>query len=209
MAAIYDGFVNGDPAKEPRIVFNGLVGNIKPFYSTNFQTLQAGDLFMLAGKVSTMGVQTTASQTFSTDALEVTLNPESSVASFRSSRPGTINFDLGMVGGQMNMGSANGVTRVIIDGLTNFNGTGVGLAVVGRPVQEAAAAAAAASNSTNLKAASNFSEQFTFTRNKSETSSVSVIMDEGASTQKENKNSNSSKGGTSCSEDDKSVECKN
>ena len=51
------------------------------------------------------------------------------------------------------MGSANDVTRVIIDGLTNFNGTGVGLAAVSRPIQEAAVAA---SNSSNVKAASNY-----------------------------------------------------
>jgi hypothetical protein len=176
VAAIYEGFVNGVAANEPRIIFDGLVGNINPFFSTNFQTLQAGDLFMLAGKVSTMGVVTVASQNYSTDALSVSLDPTNPVATFKSAR-GTINFDVSRVGGQFNLSSDAGVSRVIIDGLTNFTGTGVGLASVGSPVQEALAASAAAarSSSGNLDVVARFDRQVTIQRDGA-TSSVKVSM---------------------------------
>jgi hypothetical protein len=141
VAAIYEGFVNGIAANEPRIIFDGLVGNIFPFYSTNFQTLQGIDQFMLAGRISTMGVITVESQNYSTDAFSVTLDPSNSVATFKSNR-GTINFDVSQVGGQFNMSSDTGVVRVIIDGKNNFTGSPSGLAKVSLPVQEAAAAAA-------------------------------------------------------------------
>jgi hypothetical protein len=177
VAAIYEGFVNGIAANEPRIIFNGLVGNINSFYSTNFQTLQAGDLFMLAGKVSTMGVVTVASQNYSTDALSVSLDPINPVATFKSAR-GTINFDVSRVGGQFNIGSDAGASRVIIDGLTNFTGTGVGLASVDSPVQAALAAreAAARSSSGNLDVVARFDKQVVKQREVSTSSSVSVSM---------------------------------
>jgi hypothetical protein len=178
VAAIYEGFVNDVAANEPRIIFDGLVGNIYPFYSTNFQTLQAADLFMLAGKISTMGVITVDSQNYSADAFSVTLDPSNSVATFKSTR-GTINFDVSLVGGQFNMSSDTGVARVIIDGLNNFTGQGIGLAAVSLPVQEAAAAAAAAAaaGGGNLSTTVKFDKQFTIKRDTGSLSSVSVTMD--------------------------------
>jgi hypothetical protein len=177
VAAIYEGFVNGVAANEPRVIFDGLVGNINSFYSTNFQTLQAGDLFMLAGKVSTMGVVTVASQNYSTEALSVTLDPSNPVATFRSAR-GTINFDVSRVGGQFNMSSDAGVRRVVIDGLTNFTGAGVGLASIGNPVQEAAAARAAAARAGggNLDVVARFDKQVTTQREVGASSSIKVSM---------------------------------
>jgi autotransporter-associated beta strand protein len=177
VAAIYEGFVNGVAANEPRIIFNGLVGNIKSFYSTNFQTLQAGDMFMLAGKVSTMGVVTTASQNYSTEALSVTLDPSNPVATFKSFG-GTINYDVSRVGGQFNLSSDAGVSRVIIDGLTNFTGTGVGLASVRSPVQEALAARAAAARAGggNLDVVARFDKQLSLQRENGASSSVKVSM---------------------------------
>ncbi|WP_114652555.1 autotransporter-associated beta strand repeat-containing protein [Polynucleobacter necessarius] len=207
LAAIYDGFVNGDPAKEPRIIVDGLVGNLNPFYSINFQTLRAGDLFMLAGKISAMGVKTIAAQNYSTDAMTVSLDSVNSVATFRSSRPGTISFDLSMVDGQMNMGSATGVTRVIIDGLTNLTGRGVGLAAVGFPVQETAAvaAAAAAAGGGNLTATAQFGKQFVMNRDLSDASSVSVVMDENI--QDPGSDNNQLKKALNCREELDSPEC--
>ncbi|MBU3612044.1 autotransporter-associated beta strand repeat-containing protein, partial [Polynucleobacter sp. MG-27-Goln-C1] len=203
VAAIYGGFVNGDASKEPRIIFDGLVGNINPFYSTNFQTLQAGDLFMLAGKISTMGVKTIATQSYSTDAMTVSLDSNNPIATFRSSQPGTINFDLSMVGGQMNLGSATGVTRVVIDGLTNFTGTGVGLTAVGFPIQEAAAAAAAAAaaGGGNLTATAQFGKQFGMSRDISDESSVNVIMDENVRDEDRKQSANA------CGKDEDQPEC--
>ena len=175
VAAIYEGFVNDVAANEPRIIFDGLLGNIYPFYSTNFQTLQAADLFMLAGKISTMGVITVDSQNYSTDAFSVTLDPSKSVATFKSTR-GTINFDVSQVGGQFNMSSDTGVVNVIIDGKNNFKGDPPGLAKVSLPVQEAAAAAAAA-NGGNLSATNKFDRQVSLRRDTGSSSSVSVTMD--------------------------------
>jgi autotransporter-associated beta strand protein len=175
VAAIYEGFVNGVAANEPRIIFDGLVGNIFPFYSTNFQTLQGKDQFMLAGKVSTMGVITVESQNYSTDAFSVTLDPSNSVATFKSTR-GTINFDVSQVGGQFNMSSDTEVVRVIIDGKNNFKGSPPGMARVSRPVQEAAAAAAAA-NGGNLSTTNKFDRQVSLKRDTGSSSSVSVTMD--------------------------------
>jgi hypothetical protein len=177
VAAIYDGFVNGVAANEPRIIFNGLVGNVNAFFSTNFQTLQAGNLFMLAGKVSTMGVVTVASQNYSTDALSVTLDPSNPVATFKSFG-GTINYDVSQVGGQFNLSSEAGVIQVIIDGFTNFTGPGVGLASVRFPVQEAAdaRAAAAAAGGGNLDVVARFDKQISMQRDAGSSSSVSVSM---------------------------------
>jgi hypothetical protein len=176
VAAIYEGLVNGVAANEPRVIFDGLVGNINPFYSTNFQTLQGRDSFMLAGKVSTMGVVTVASQNYSTEALSVSLDPSNPIATFKSTS-GTINFDISQIGGQLNMGSEAGVVRVIVDGLNNFTGQGIGLAAISLPVQEAAAAAAAAAGGGNLSTTVKFDKQFTLKRDTGSSSSVSVTMD--------------------------------
>jgi hypothetical protein len=157
---------------------------------------------MLAGKISTAGVKTVATQSYSTDALTVSLDPSNSVATFRASQPGTINFDLGMTGGQMNMGSATGVTRVIIDGLTNFTGTGIGLASVGFPVQEAASASSAASNSMNLENAAQFKQQVGSLRGQSDSSSVSVAMDENVREEGRKQSANT------CGKDEDLPECR-
>jgi hypothetical protein len=183
IAAIYNGFVNGVAANEPRIIINGLVGNLNAFYSVNFQTLQAANLFMLAGEISTMGVNTVDMQTYSSNDLTVTLNLLNNIATFRSTRPNYINFDLTMIGGEFNMSSEPGVVQVIIDGLTNFTGSGINLAPVRFPVQEAAAAraaaaaaAAAASNTSALDVTAQLRRQFEMTRNKSDSASVQVSM---------------------------------
>jgi hypothetical protein len=182
IAAIYNGFVNGISANEPRIIINGLVGNTGAFHSVNFQTLQAANLFMLVGEISTMGVNTVDMQTYSSNALTVTLNPLNNIATFRSTRPNYINFDLTMVGGEFNMSSDPGVVQVIIDGLTNFTGSGVSLAPVRFALQEAAAARAAAaasaagSNTNPLDVTAQLRRQLEITRNKSDSASVQVSM---------------------------------
>jgi autotransporter-associated beta strand protein len=184
VAAIYDGFVNGDPTRQPRIIIDGLVGNTSPFHSTNFQTLQAADIYMLVGEISTMGVTTVETQTYSADALTVALNPNNPIATFRASMPGWILFDLSMVGGEFNMSSEAGVIRVIIDGLTNLRGPGIGLAPVSYPVQEAAAAAEAAAKAAaastgggNLDVTVKFKQLFVVERDL-QPASVSVLMEE-------------------------------
>jgi autotransporter-associated beta strand protein len=180
IAAIYNGFVNGVVANEPRIIINGLVGDSSAFHSVNFQTLQAADLFMLVGEISTMGVNTVDMQTYSSNDLTVTLNLANNIATFRSTRPNYINFDLTMIGGEFNMSSDPGVVQVIIDGLTNFTGSGINLAPVGFPLQEAAAAraaAAAAANTGALDVTAQLRRQFEITRNKSDLASVQVSME--------------------------------
>jgi hypothetical protein len=185
IAAIYNGFVNGVLANEPRIIINGLVGNTSAFHSVNFQTLQAANLFMLVGEISTMGVNTVDMQTYSSNALTVTLNPANNIATFRSTRPNYINFDLTMIGGEFNMSSDPGVVQVIIDGLTNFTGSGINLAPVRFPLREAAAAraaaaaaaAAASSSSGILDVTAQLQRQFEITRNKSDLASVKVSME--------------------------------
>ena len=211
IAAIYNGFVNGVSANEPRIIINGLVGNNSAFHSVNFQTLQAANLFMLAGEISTMGVNTVDMQAYSSNALTVTLNPLNNIATFRSTRPNYINFDLTMVGGEFNMSSEPGVIRVIIDGLTNLRGAGIGLAPLGYPIQEASAAAelaatlaakaaAAASGGGNLDVTAKFKQQVLIERDL-EPSRVSVLMDELVRGEEKSKKS------TNCPEQANVAEC--
>ena len=150
VAAIYNGFVNGDPLKEPRVIFTGLVGNLNSFYAVNFQALQAGDVFALkpsAGVISVVGVQTVDTQNYSSN--QMVINAPSitnTISTFRASQPGNIRFDVGAVGGISNIIADSAVTRIVIDGLTNFT-NGIGLPSISFPVQEAAAAAAAAAAS--------------------------------------------------------------
>jgi hypothetical protein len=156
VAAIYNGFVNGDPQKEPRIIVTGPIGNLRSFYSLNLQTLQAGDVFALkptAGVISIVEAETVATQNYSSG--QMNINAESlsnTISTFRASQPGNINFDIGTSGGLPNIRAGSSVTKIIIDGLNNFTG-GIGLPAVSRPIQEAearrrAAAAAAAASST-------------------------------------------------------------
>ena len=148
VAAIYPGFVNGDLTKMPVISFNGLVGNIYPFYSANIQTLQAGDLFALTpatGVINvTGGVETTANQNFSSAQIALTANPTLNNVVFKSMAGGSgnINFDISKIDGKFDM---TGKVAVVIDARTNFVGGGIDLLGVRYPVAEAEAAAAAAS----------------------------------------------------------------
>ena len=148
VAAIYPGFVNGDLAKMPIVTFNGLVGNILPFYSANIQTLQAGDLFALTpatGVINvTGGVQTTANQNYSSAQIALTANPTLNNVVFKSMAGGSgnINFDLSKIDGKFDM---TGKVAVVIDAKTNFTGGGIDLLSVKFPVAEAEAAAASAS----------------------------------------------------------------
>jgi hypothetical protein len=105
------------------------------------------------------------------------LDPSNPVATFKSAR-GTINFDVIRVGGQFNLSSDAGVSRVLIDGLTNFTGTGVGLASVGSPVQAALAARAAAARAGggNLDVVARFDKQVAAQREVGSSSSVKVSM---------------------------------
>jgi autotransporter-associated beta strand protein len=204
MAAIYRGFVNGDPAKEPLIILRGLAGNLNPFLSTNFQTLELGDVLALAGKISSPGVTTTASQNYSTDKMIAAADTASSVAIFKSIGKDYLNFDLSKVGGANNFTSESGVSRVIIDGRTNFTGGGVGGVSIGFPVQEAeAAAAAAAQSGGNTANVSKFVRQLALNRAYKDDSSVSVVMDESVQEVSKEK-----KAGANCREEEKQVECK-
>jgi hypothetical protein len=147
VASIYEGFADPGSANEPIIRFNGLVGNIYPFYSANIQTLQYRDRLSTSLDVGGLievkgGVQTLAEQNYSTAQMNITPDTTTGATTFRSSQAGQINFDISKVDGQFNV---VGTSRLIIDGETNFTGTGIGLTGVSLPVQEARAAAAASS----------------------------------------------------------------
>ena len=199
--------MNGDPNRQPRIIFDGLVGDASPFYSTNFQALQSANIFMLVGEISTMGVTTVETQTYNANALTVALNPNNPIATFRASTPGWILFDLSMVGGEFNMSSEAGVIRVIIDGLTNFRGVGNNLAPLSYPVQEARAAAEAAAKAAAastgggaLDVTAKFKQLFVVERD-NQPASVSVSMDENV------KGKTKPKESVSCTENTASGEC--
>jgi hypothetical protein len=146
VASIFEGFADPGSANEPIISFNGLVGNIFPFYSANIQTLQYRDgieRLAVGGLIEVKGgVQTLAEQNYSTAQMNITPDTTTGATTFRSSQAGQINFDISKVDGQFNV---VGTSRLIIDGETNFTGTGIGLTGVSLPVQEARAAAAASS----------------------------------------------------------------
>jgi autotransporter-associated beta strand protein len=210
IAAIYIGLINGteNQAIIPRVTLAGLVGNITPFYSTNFQAISSVSSLSLSpataalsGVVSVVGVETTATQTYSAEQIAVLAGGNSTVATFRASQPGNILFDTKMIGGSMNMTADGAVTSIVIDGLTNFTSASAGFPGVRFPVREreaaAAAAAAAASSGGNLVAASKFERQLSLAENKNRESSVTVVMNEGATTK-----------GNSCGEEEKTVECK-
>jgi hypothetical protein len=99
------------------------------------------------------------------------------------------------------MSSDPGVILVIIDGLTNFTGRGVGLAPVRFPLQEASAEAEApGSYSGNLEASGKFNQQFVFKRDL-KTSRVSALVNE--SIKDEEKSNNA----TNCSETVNLLDC--
>ena len=189
VAAIYNGFVNGDPQKKPRVTFTGLVGNLNSFYSFSAQALQAGDVFALnkptAGVISVVGVQTTQTQNYS--AGQMVINAPSSsntVSTFRSSQPGNINFDIGTSGGVSNITANAAVTKIVIDGLNNFIG-GIGLPSVSFPIQEAAAeaaraSAAAASSGGNWAATTHVDNVLSNGMSSESRATVSVSMTEAA-----------------------------
>ena len=153
IAAIYNGFVNGDPNKEPRVILNGLVGKVIPFYSVNLQAVSADDVFALnpsVGTISVVGVETTATQNYSANQVAIMAGGTSTVATFRASQPGNIVFDTGKVNGAFNVTADGAVTGIIIDGVTSFT-SGIKLPGVRFPVREAEAARAASGG--NLAAA--------------------------------------------------------
>lgn len=203
MAAIYRGFVNGDPVKEPLIILKGLAGNLNPFLSTNFQTLELGNVLALAGKISSPGVTTTATQNYSTDKMIATADASSTIATFRSTGKDYLNFDLSKVGGASNFTSESSVSRVIIDRKTTLTGGVCGVSI-GFPVQEAEAAAAAASQSGgNMATVSRFDRQLALNITYGDNSSVSVVMDDNVQEASKEK-----KMGADCGEEEHHVECK-
>ena len=218
LAAIYVGVINGteDQSIIPRVTVNGLVGNVTPFYSTNFQALSAPNLSSLtpasvglAGTVSVVGVETTNTQNYSAEKIAVLAGGNSTVATFRASQPGNIDFNTALVGGSMNMTAESAVTGVVIDGLTNFTSASAGFPGVRFPIREAeaaaraAAAAAASQSGGNLSNVSKFERQLALRNTYEDDSSVTVQMDE--SVQQPSKESINSS--VDCSEEQGNVEC--
>jgi hypothetical protein len=182
------------------------VGNVIPFYSTNFQAISAISISSLtpataalSGVVSVVGVETIATQNYSADKVAVLSGGNSTIATFRASQPGTINFDTGIVGGSLNMTADSAVTGIVIDGLTNFTSAIAGFPGVRFPIREAEAAAAAAAASAsggNLVVASKFARQLRISEKTTQDGSVTVVMDE------------SVRGSvSSCDENTNTVEC--
>jgi hypothetical protein len=181
---------------------NGLVGNIIPFYWTNFQAISVASIDSLdpklTGIISVVGVETIATQNYSADKVAVLSGGNSAIATFRASQPGTINFDTGIVGGSFNMTADSAVTGIVIDGLTNFTSAIAGFPGVRFPIREAEAAAAAAAASAsggNLVVASKFARQLRISEKTTQDGSVTVVMDENV------------RGSSSCDENTNTVEC--
>lgn len=75
------------------------------------------------------------------------------------------------------MSSDTGVSRVVIDALTNFGGTCVGLASVGNPLKEPAVARAAArAGGGNLELVARFNKKVAMQQAVGASSSVNVSM---------------------------------
>ncbi len=187
VAAVWRGIVDNTISETiPVINFNGPVGNLRPFYSTNFQTLQLTDINggtkSVAGVITVKeAVQTTAEQNYSTDKMNVSGGASGSMT-FTSTRGGQINYDVSRVNGQFNV-VGDGSTRVIIDGNTNFTGTGVGLSGVSRPLIERreaqlAAQRAAAASGGNLQTALKISNILSLNEIPSARGGVTVVMDD-------------------------------
>jgi hypothetical protein len=146
VASIFNGFAETDADPNyPIVSFKGAVGSIYPFYSANIQTLQFRDRLStsldIGGIINVVsGVQTATDQNYSTGRMDIVADSLTLATTFKSSQTGMINFDVSKIGGQFNV---NGTGRMIIDGETNFTGSGIGLTGVSFPVQEARAAAAA------------------------------------------------------------------
>jgi hypothetical protein len=145
----------------------------------------------------TSGVQTTANQNYSTDRMNIVADSRTSATTFKSNQTGQINFDVSKVGGQFNV---NGTGRMIIDGETNFTGSGIGLTGVSLPVQEARAAAAASSGG-NLANTLKLNKLVKLSAADSPSGEVTVAMDGTASETSKTKT-------VDCAEEDKLLECK-
>jgi len=146
-------------------------------------------------------VQTTTDKNYSTDRMNITADSRTSATTFKSNQTGQINFDVSQVGSQFNV---NGTGRLIIDGETNFTGSGIGLSGVSFPVQEAraaAAAAAAASSGGNLANTLKLNKLVKLSAADGPSGEVTVAMDGATSETSKSKT-------VDCSEDDKSLECK-
>jgi hypothetical protein len=146
VASIFNGFTDTtDDPNYPIVSFKGAVGSIYPFYSANIQTLQFRDRLStsldIGGIINvTSGIQTATDQNYGTGQMNVFVDPVTLATTFKSSQTGMINFDVSKIGGEFNV---SGTGKLIIDGETNFTGSGIGLTGVSKPVQEARAAAAA------------------------------------------------------------------
>ena len=101
---------------------------------------------------------------------------------FTSTRSGSINYDVSQLNGQFNV-VGDGSTRMVIDGNTNFTGTGVRLGGVSRPWIERrdaqlAAQRAAAASGGNLQTTLKFSNMLSLNEVTTTRSGVTVVMDE-------------------------------
>ena len=117
-----------------------------------------------------------------------------SATTFKSNQTGQINFDVSKVGGQFNV---NGTGRMIIDGETNFTGSGIGLTGVSLPVQEARAAAAASSGG-NLANTLKLNKLVKLSDADGSGGEVTVAMDGETNTNRD----------VNCADENETVECK-
>lgn len=157
----------------------------------------------LAGTVSVVGVETTNTQNYSAEKIAVLVGGNSTIATFRASQPGNIDFNTALVGGNLNMTAESTVTGVVIDGLPNFTSASAVFPGIRFPIREAAAAATAQSGG-NLANISKFERQLALTNTVGDKSSVTVLMDESVQTPGKEINNSS----VDCSENEKHVECK-
>jgi hypothetical protein len=199
VASIFEGFADPGSANEPIIRFNGLVGNIFPFYSANIQTLQYRDRLSTSLDVGGLievkgGVETLAEQNYSTARMNITPDASTGATTFTSSQAGQINFDISKVGAEFNV---VGTSRLIIDGETNFTGSGIGLTGVSLPVQEARAAAAASSGG-NLANTLKLNKLVKLSDADGSGGEVTVAMDGETNTNRD----------VNCADENETVECK-
>ena len=157
-----------------------------------------------------VGVETTNTQNYTAEQIAVLAGGNSTIATFRASQPGNIDFNAAMVGGSLNMSAETAVTGVVIDGLTNFTSASGRFPGVRFPIREAeaaaraAAAAAAAQSGGNLANVSKFERQLALRNIYGDNSSVTVTMDESVQSQ----DKGSKKTGVDCSDEKTKVECK-
>ena len=184
VASIFSGYPTAD--QKPIVTFNDFVGSINPFYSINIQTIQKiqfadnlSPILKTDGKINIKGgIQTTADQNYSTDQMNLLTDSKTLTTTFKSNQFKNINFDVTQLGGQFNI---TGSTQLMIDGDTNFDGTGIGLLGVRGPVIDARnaqrAAAAGAASGGNLDAALKINKLLYLEQNKLTIGSVTTSAD--------------------------------